>query len=250
MGNSAAGKDHAMTLRSAAAKTFVLVHGAWRGGWIWREVADLLTARGHKVYTPTLSGVADRCHLLGPAIDLSTHITDVANLIKWEALKDIVLCGHSYAGMVISGAAELAPRAISSIVFLDAFLPEDSKSLFDYLNQERRALTLALIERGEIAQEPPPAAYFGVSEKKRAWVDSQCTPHPVRCFMEKVALTGARERIPKKTYIFASGWESHFRPFYEKAKADPSWRTDDIPSSHDVMVDSPERLAEILEESA
>jgi len=237
-----------MTNRSVSPKTFVLVHGAWRGAWIWREVADLLTARGHKVFTPTLTGVADRSHLLGPGINLSTHIADVANLIKWEELEGIVLCGHSYAGMVVSGVAEVAPQAVSSIVFLDAFLPENGKSLFDYLNQERREGTLALIERGAIAQEPIPAAAFGVNEKKRAWVDRQCTPHPLRCFTEKLTLTGARERIAKKTYIFATAWESHFRSFYAKTKADPSWRTYEVPCGHDVMVDMPERLAGILEE--
>ncbi len=237
-----------MTKKSAAPKTYVLVHGAWRGGWIWREVADLLTGRGHKVFTPTLSGVADRSHLLSRDINLGTHIADIVNLMKWEELDDIVLCGHSYAGMVVSGVAEEMSHAISSIVFLDAFMPENGHSLFDYLNQERREATLALIERGAITQEPIPAAVFGVSEKKRAWVDSKCTPHPIRCFTQKLTLTGARERIPKKTYIFATEWSSHFRPFYEKAKADPAWRTYEVACGHDVMVDMPERLAEILED--
>lgn len=239
-----------MTDELATPKIFVLVHGAWRGAWMWRKVADLVTARGHKVFTPTLSGVADRCHLLGPGIDLSTHIADVANLIKWEELKDIVLCGHSYAGMVISGVAEVVPQAISSIVYVDAFVPDNGKALFDYLNPERREATLALIDRGEIAQAPIPAAAFGVNEKDCAWVDRQCTPHPVRCFMEKLALTGARERIAKKTYIFATAWDTHFRTFYEKTKADPQWRIYEVPCGHDVMVDMPERLSEILEEAS
>ena len=239
-----------MTKQGAASKTFVLVHGAWRGGWIWRRVADLLTANGHKVFTSTLSGVADRSHILSRDIDLSTHITDVVNLMKWEDLRDVALCGHSYAGMVVSGVAEKTEGAISSIVFLDAFTPENGQSLFDLITPERREGTLELIEMGALTQDPISAAAFGVNEKMRAWVDSKCTPHPIRCFMEKVALTGARERIAKKTYVFASGWESHFRPFYEKKKADPSWRTYDLPCGHDVMVDMPDRLAEILEEAA
>lgn len=239
-----------MAQPSSTPKTFVLVHGAWRGAWIWRQVADLLTARGHKVFAPTLTGVGARSHLLGPDINLDTHITDIVNEMKWEDLDDVVLCGHSYAGMVVSGVAEKMSAAISSIVLLDAFVPENGQSLFDLLSQERRDATLALIERGAIVQEPIPAAVFGVTESKRAWVDSKCTPHPLRCFMQKIMLTGARERIPKKAYIFASGWDSHFRQFYAQKKAEPSWRTYEVACGHDVMVDMPERLAEILQEVA
>jgi pimeloyl-ACP methyl ester carboxylesterase len=108
----------------ATAKPFVLVHGSWHGGWCWRRVADLLDAKGHKVYTPTLTGLGERSHLMSGMITLDTHITDVANVIKWENLQDVVLVGHSYAGFVISGVAERVQPAISSIVFLDAFLPQ------------------------------------------------------------------------------------------------------------------------------
>src|SRR5436190_22734771 len=97
---------------------FVLVHGAWHGGWCWRRVADLLTADGHRVLTPTLTGLGERSHLLSPGISLDTHIADVVNVAKWERLDKIVLVGHSYGGIVISGVAEKISAAISSIVFL------------------------------------------------------------------------------------------------------------------------------------
>src|ERR1035441_10113729 len=108
-----------------ASKTFVLVHGAWHGGWCWRRVADLLTAKGHKVFTPTLTGLGERSHLMSPTIDLTTHITDIANVIMWERLGNVVLCGHSYGGLVISGVVERIRKAIEAMVFLDAFVPAD-----------------------------------------------------------------------------------------------------------------------------
>src|SRR5712691_4183158 len=107
-----------------AGRTFVLVHGAWHGGWCWRRVADLLQARGHKVYTPTLTGVGDRSHLLGHDIDLDTHIADIVNLFEWEDLTAVCLVAHSYGGWPCSGALEHVLDRVSSIVWLDAFRPE------------------------------------------------------------------------------------------------------------------------------
>ena len=111
--------------------TFVLVHGAWHGAWCWRRVTRLLTAHGHEVFAPTLTGVGERAHLLAPAIDLRTHIADVVNLMKWERLDGVVLVGHSYGGMVATWVAEEMGGAIGSIVFLDAFYPESGQSLAD-----------------------------------------------------------------------------------------------------------------------
>src|ERR1700730_4143197 len=107
----------------ASPKTFVLVHGAWHGGWCWRRVSDLLEKKGHKVFAPTMTGLGERSHLIGGKIDLATHVTDIVNVIKWENLSDVVLVGHSYGGVVISGVAEQMREAIGSVVFFDAFLP-------------------------------------------------------------------------------------------------------------------------------
>ena len=111
--------------------TFVLVHGAWHGAWCWRRVARLLARHGHDIFTPTLTGLAERSHLLTPAIDLDTHILDVVNEMKWQELNDVVLVGHSYAGMVISGVAEIMEKSIASFVLLDAFFPESGQALID-----------------------------------------------------------------------------------------------------------------------
>jgi len=236
---------------SALSRNFVLVHGAWHGGWCWRRVADLLTARGHRVFTPTLSGLGERSHLLSAAVNLDTHIADIVNVIKWEGLEKVVLCGHSYGGIIISGVVEEVFPAISSLVFLDAFVPEDGESWGDVTVPETRQAMEAAARRGETAIPPRAAAAFQVNERDRAWVDAKCTPHPMGTLHPKLHLTGKRERVAKKTYIRASTYNgASFAQVYAKLRADPSWRCYEVPCGHDVMVDMPERLAEILEEVA
>jgi pimeloyl-ACP methyl ester carboxylesterase len=231
--------------------TFVLVHGAWHGGWCWRRVADLLEAKGHKVFTPTLTGLGERSHLLRAGINVSTHITDVVNLIKWEGLSDVVLCGHSYGGLVVSGVAERAAAAIGSLVFLDAFLPDNGDSMAALTSQAVRDNLKVAAERGDLGVPPRSAAAFLVNEKDQAWVDAMCVPQPIGTMTEVMTLTGARERIAKKSYIRAAAYPNPgFDTAYARVKADTSWRTYEVPCGHDVMVDMPERLAEILVEVA
>jgi pimeloyl-ACP methyl ester carboxylesterase len=231
--------------------TFVLVHGAWHGGWCWRRIADRLTAKGHKVYTPTLTGLGERSHLLSKDIRLKTHIDDVANLIKWERLSGMVLCGHSYGGFVVSGVAEQMEKAIASIVFLDAFVPDNGDAMPDLTGPAVIEAIRKAKETGALGVPPRPAAAFGVNEKDRAWVDSLTGLQPLATFTDAIALTGARDRIAKKAYIRAANYEN---PGFDKAlarvKGDPAWRTYGVPCGHDVMVDMPDRLTEILEEVA
>ncbi len=232
-------------------KTFVLVHGAWHGGWCWRRVADPLQARGHAVFTPTLTGLGERSHLMSGAINLDTHIADIVNVVKYEDLRDICLVGHSYGGWPVSGAAEQIFDRISSLVFLDAFLPDDGERPIDRTTEQIRAGMLAAIERGEVGRAAPTAAMFHVNEKDRAWVDAQLTPQPIGVYVQPIRLTGAREKVAKKTYIRAPIYpQPSFDKAYAATKADPSWRTYEVPCGHDVMVDMPERLVEILLEVA
>jgi pimeloyl-ACP methyl ester carboxylesterase len=227
--------------------TFVLVHGAWHGGWCWRRVARLLARNGHEVFTPTLTGLAERSHLLTPDIDLDTHILDVVNEIKWEGLSGVVLVGHSYGGMVISGVAEKMEKAISSFVFLDAFFPDDGQAVVDMQPPAAREPTLAAARAGATALPPRSAAIFNVNEKDRAWVDAQCTPQPIETFMQKLTLSGARERIAKKSYIRAIGYSSpYFDAGLAKARVQ-GWRTHELACGHDIMLDLPDRLTEILQ---
>ena len=233
------------------AYTFVLVHGAWQGGWCWQRVADRLRGNGHKVFTPTLTGLGERSHLLRQGIDIGTHITDVVNVMKWEQLTDIVLCGHSYGGFVISGVAELMAPAIRSIVFLDAFLPNDGDTIRNLTSSAVQDAIGAALQSGALGMPPRPAEFFGVNAADREWVDSLCVPQPVGTFTDKIALTGARDKIARKTYIRAKNYAN---PGFDRAvtavKSDPSWRLHEAPSGHDVMVDAPERLTELLLEAA
>lgn len=231
--------------------TFVLVHGAWHGGWCWQRVADRLREDCHSVFTPTLTGVGERAHLLRAGIDLKTHITDIVNVLKWEDLKDIVLCGHSYGGFVISGVAEKAAPLIRSIVFLDAFVPKNGESVQDLTGPAVKESIANAVARGDFAVPPRAAEAFAVNEADRAWVDRMCVGQPIATFTDKIVLTGARDRIERKSYIRAGNYANPgFDRALAEARGDQAWRTYDVPCGHDVMVDMPERLSEILLEVA
>jgi pimeloyl-ACP methyl ester carboxylesterase len=156
--------------------TFVLVHGAWHGGWCYKRVARLLRQAGHEVYTPTLTGLGERAHLMSRTIDLGTHVQDIVGVIHCEELSDVVLCGHSYGGMVIAGVAEQIAAKIRSLVYLDAFVPENGKSLFDYLPAEQSArMRTDAAQNGEGYKVTPiPATAFAVNAKDTVWVDAMC----------------------------------------------------------------------------
>jgi pimeloyl-ACP methyl ester carboxylesterase len=228
--------------------TYVLVHGAWRGGWMWTRVRRQLQARGHEVFTPTLTGVGERCHLLSPQVNLETHIADVINLIRWEELTDVVLCGHSYGGCVVTSVADRIPETISALVYVDAFVPENGQSLHDTLPPEDRNAQLEAARTvGEGWKTPPiPAAAFNVNARDRDWVERQSTLHPLACFQQPLCLTGAINRIKNISYILATGWgPSPFLQFYHKAKA-RGWKTLTLTCGHDVMLDRPEELTQEL----
>jgi pimeloyl-ACP methyl ester carboxylesterase len=187
---------------------------------------------------------------LTPAIDLETHILDVVNEMKWQELNNVVLVGHSYGGMVISGVDEKMEKAISSFAMLDAFLPENGQAVVDIVSAPMRDGVLAAQRSGATALPTRSAAVFNVNEKDRAWVDAQCTPQPLQSFLQKLTLTGARERIANKTYIRATGYES---PYFDLGLATArkrGWRTYELACGHDVMLDKPDRLTEILQEVA
>jgi pimeloyl-ACP methyl ester carboxylesterase len=227
--------------------TFVLVHGAWHGGWCWRRVADLLERRGHKVFAPTLTGLGERSHLISGSINLDTHITDVVNVLTWEDLRDVALVGHSYGGWPISGAIEQAFDRIASVVYLDAFVPEDGQKPLDLASEFARKGILEAMTKGDVSAPGPPAATFHVNDKDQAWVNGKLTPQPVGVMLQPIKLSGARERLRKKAYVRAPQYpQPTFDSYYRAKKADPSWRVFEVPCGHDVMVDRPEELAGIL----
>jgi pimeloyl-ACP methyl ester carboxylesterase len=236
---------------SSDRKTFVLVHGSSAGGWCYRGVADLLEQRGHKVYAPTLTGLGERSHLMSGLITLNTHITDVVNVIRWEDLETVVLVGHSYGGWIISGAAEQVERKIASIVFLDAFMPENGQRVLDTNSPRSRTEIDQALKRAEVSRPAPHPSVWAVSEKNQPWVAEKLTAQAVGVAFTPIRLTGARDRVAKKTYVRAMGYDNpNFDAFYAKVKADPSWRTYEMPCGHEMMIDMPERTAEILIEVA
>lgn len=231
--------------------TFVLVHGAWSGGWCYHKVAALLRAQGHTVFTPTLTGQGERAHLLAGSVNLSTHIADILNVFHYEGLSDVILAGHSYGGMVITGVADRIPEKIAALVYLDAFLPEDGQSLFDInIPANTQRFIAGAGNLGGLAVPAPPAvAYFNVNPADAPRVDALATPFPIGAFAERLKLTGGHKTVRKHVYVHGTVLprESPFKPFYERAKADPAWSAHALACGHHVMLDMPERTAEILQ---
>jgi pimeloyl-ACP methyl ester carboxylesterase len=226
---------------------YVLVHGAWHGSWCWKRVRHLLTAKGHQVFTPTLTGLGERVHLLSREVSLDTHIADVVNLLIWEDLWDIVLVGHSYGGTVVRHVADQLPDRVRSLVYLDAFVPEDGKSILEYELDSGKTTRERARTQGDGWKVPPiPASVFGVNATDAAWVDRQCTMHPLSS-MEAVAhLSGSCDTVASIGYILASGWDNRqFLQFYELAGQRQWWR-EELACGHDVMLDMPDELAALL----
>lgn len=230
--------------------TYVLVHGAGQGSWVWKKVRSSLQRRGSQVFTPTLTGLGDRSHLLSPGINLDTHIDDVVNLIRWEGLHNVVLCGHSYGGCVITGVAERLPERLGSLVYLDAVLLQDGQSTLDAVASEHREKILELAKKhGDgWTLPPPPDAVLDVNEQDRAWFAAQMTPHPLATFQQKLRVTHASRQVRDIRYILAGkSLFTHLnRPYADLARS-LGWRTITIDCGHEVMLDKPADLvAELL----
>ena len=230
--------------------TFVLVHGAWHGGWCYKPVAQLLRNAGHQVYTPTLTGLGERSHLMSPKVNLETHVQDIVNVFRWEELSDIVLTGHSYGGMVITGVADRVSEKIRSLVYLDAFVPANGQSLADFLPPDLLAgMRDDATQNGEgYLMTPISAEVFNVNKKDAAWVDRMCVKHPLACFEQKISLTGAHVRVPKHTFVLATdyGPPQPFVAIAERLKPDKNWNVVNFPCGHDLMLDMPKETADIL----
>jgi pimeloyl-ACP methyl ester carboxylesterase len=193
---------------------------------------------GAQVYAPTLTGLAERSHLLRDDINLNTHIDDVVGEMKWKDLSNVVLVGHSYAGMVITGVAEREAGRLSSIVYLDAFLPESDQSLRDITG------TKSAPTNGPMTAIP---AVQMVNAKDAPWVQSKLTPQPGGTFSQAVKSTGAIYSLPKRTYIQALiGASPWFTKAYQKCAEEPRWQTHQLNCLHDAMLDLPDELTAML----
>lgn len=224
--------------------TFVLVHGAWHGGWCWGRLAPLLCAAGHKVYAPTLSGVGDRVHLATPEIGLSVHIADIANLLAYDDLEDVVLVGHSYGGMVISGvAAELTER-VRHLVFVDALVPDAGESCFDLMPGARECFVAAARGAGsDWAVPSPPPQNFGIDQPTEvSWAQERLTAMPLRAFDEPLP-AGPPDTLPG-TYIRCDqfiGFDPQMEPAVRRG-----YDVEHLDAAHDLQITDAPALKELL----
>lgn len=226
--------------------TFLLVHGAWHSGRSWDRVVPLLESAGHRVLAPSLTGYGDKAHLLGPEVGLGTHVDDVAGLIEGERLDDVVLVGHSYAGMVISGVAHRVPERIAQLVFLDAMVPEDGEAAVDVLPVTKQLIDVAVDgwRVPPLPEQPPPLGLFGVTDPEDvAWLRSMLSDQPVRCLQEPVRLDDPAARAIPRTHIHCVGAE----PAGITRRPVPAGeRVRKLPTGHDCMITMPVELAGLL----
>lgn len=233
---------------------FVLVHGGRHGGWCWRPVANLLRAAGHDVYTPTLTGLGERAHLLCARIGLDTHVRDVVATIEFEDLHDVVLVGHSYGGMVVTGAMEEVADRVRGLVLLDGHLPHDGESVLDIIGPERATRMTELAElKGDGWFVPPEgAARYGVTEPATAaWVERRLTAQPLKTYQDRIGATARAWRHPG---MFIECSPSSLEPHVlERARArsaaNPRIRHHVLETPHNAMITAPADVAQLLLEA-
>ena len=231
--------------------TYVLVHGGGHGGWCWQRVAPLLRGAGHDVYTPTLTGLGERAHLLRPGIDLDTHVADVVGVLRYEDLDDVVLVGHSYGGMVITGVADRATDRIGRLVYLDAAHPKNGESLVD-VSGGMMALARGdsrTVDGVELVLWPVPdfGAFYGVTEPDDlTWMQDKLTPHPWRCFEQSLHLDdeAAVTRLPRTNINCTSSLRaSDPDALARQLTGEHAWEID---TGHDLMITEPRAVADLL----
>jgi pimeloyl-ACP methyl ester carboxylesterase len=231
--------------------TYVLVHGGGHGGWCYQRVARLLRRAGHEAYTPTMTGVGERAHLLRDGIDLDMHIRDIVAVLDFEDLHDVILVGHSYGGMVITGVADRAAGRVGRLVYLDAANPRNGQSLVDVAGPVIEVVRPAgeIVDGVELVLLPAPEAgrFYGVTDPiDLAWMADRLTGHPWRCFEQPLRLENeeALWSIPQYHVVCTSTLATRDRQLVREARAEG--RLWDIDTGHDLMITEPQRVTEAL----
>ncbi|OKI16430.1 alpha/beta fold hydrolase [Streptomyces sp. CB03911] len=236
-------------------KNYVLVHGAWHSGRVWDRVVPLLTRAGHRVLAPSLTGHGEKAHLLGPDVGLDTHVADIVAVLLEQDLSDVILVGHSYAGMVVSAVAGQVPDRIAGLVYLDAMVPADGESVLDVM-----PLTGHLIEAAAVSdapwripplpEQPAPVGLFGVTDPADAdWLRTMLSDESVRCFQQPVRLDHPAMDAISRTHIHCVGSTAPgvtrrpVPPVQPNGAPSQVW---ELRSGHDCMVTVPGELAELL----
>lgn len=235
---------------TSARGNYVLVHGAWHGGWCWRRVADRLQAAGHRVFTPTLTGLGERAHLMRPGITADDFATDITAVIDAEELEDVILVGHSFGGRPVSLVADRVPQRLRHLVYLDAGLPVDGQSHMEGMTPAVRDARIAAAQAfdGGHSLPPPAAADLGVTDAAdAAWLVRHMTPQPFSTFTAPIRLANPLGNGLSVTYIRCT--DPAYAPMAAsaaRAKATPGWAYVELATGHDAMVTAPAELAAIL----
>ena len=232
-----------------AMATFVLVHGGWHGGWCWDTCRDILTEQGHTVYAPTLTGLAERAHLIDQVESPETHVADITQLMEFHDLSNVTLAGHSYGGIVITGAASRMAHRISHLVYLDAFVPTQSGMAPDKMANPERAAEMAAARAASTTGHVPPSGFhrWAKDPKTIAWLKSKTTDHPSTCFGKGVELIGDPFAVPRRSFILCNGAHpTPFWQFHDTYKDDPDWEVHQLDCLHDAMIEMPEELCALL----
>jgi pimeloyl-ACP methyl ester carboxylesterase len=224
--------------------TFVLVHGGWEAGWIYAPLERVLREQGHEVFRPTLTGLGERAHLATPKVDLETHVADVLGVLKYEDLSNVTLLGHSYGGMVAGIAADRAAARVGALIYLDAFIPEDGKSMLDLVTPERAAQFEKMATYGWRIPMLP-AKDWGVTDPEHArLLDTFSVPHPIATMRQAARLDG--RRIAQSGYMLCTGRAaSPFGAHAAKARS-LGWPVVELATHHFPMLSMPRETADIL----
>jgi len=243
--------------------TFVLVHGGWHGGWCWQKVIPFLEEASHEVYAPTLTGLAERASELSPDVGLDTHIQDIVGLLEEKNLHGVILVGHSYGGMVITGVVDQVPERIAHLVYLDTFMPRDGESLAAISPMVICLLRKQAQAHGDGWRVDPLGSPYGVTrDPDRSWLLSKLTPQPLKTLEQPLHLkipaivsTKPRTHIYCTSGDFFSSFMQHLQVYREipypwRRRALPpreaGWRLRQLPTGHDAMITAPRELADLL----
>jgi pimeloyl-ACP methyl ester carboxylesterase len=232
--------------------TYVLVPGGAHGGWCYQKVARLLRAAGHEVYALTLTGVGERSHLVSAEVDLDLHINDVVQVLRFEDLRDVILVGHSYGGMVITGAADREPGHVAGMIYLDAFVPESGQSLWDLVGPQGEAQHRKMaqdFDGGKSVPRPPSPTALSPVDAER--IGRMFTPQPIKTLADKFVSVRAEQTWPKRHYILCRAYAgSPFHPIAARVKDAPGWSYGEFDALHDVPRTDPKLVADEIAEIA
>ncbi len=226
--------------------TIVLAHGAWSAAWAWKKMRPLMAKSGHTFFTPTYTGLGERAHLANPAIDLETHIADVLGVLTFEDLRDVILLGHSYGGMVATGVADRAQDRIAHLIYLDAFVPKDGQSLSDLVPEAQRQRMRASAAAGDGWRVTPNPTPEDTSAEDRAWIADKRLPHPLKCMEMPLRLQNGPLTLGRSYIEATRNINGPFGTFAVEARRTPGWTCYEIDASHSPNITAPEALMALV----